>query len=528
MDNQIQQKEGITLLEKGKNGVIHMIFSRFGIVLFLLIVQVLFLFGLFFKFRQLAAHYVGIASLFYLLMIVILINRDHDASSKITWLIIMVIFPIFGALLYIYTSVEIGHRTLRKRLSHIIADTRYAIIQDKEVLERVEELSPELSDLAYYVNRTGCFPVYENTQVTYYPLGEKMFESMLTELENAKEFIFLEYFILNEGYMWERLLEVLSQKAKEGVDVRLMYDGTCEFALLPRTYPKKLEALGIHCKVFAPITPLISTHYNYRDHRKIMVIDGNTAFNGGINLADEYINHIRRFGHWKDTGIMLKGDAVASFTLMFLQMWHVNEKLSDFSPYLRTADRNLCTTQSKGFGMPYGDCPLDDDNVGESVYMDILNRAHDYVYIMTPYLIMDGELEKTLRFAAQRSVDVRLILPYISDSFVAQALAKTYYKSLLKAGVKIYEYTPGFVHAKVFVSDDVKAVVGTINMDYRSLYHHFECATYLYDTECIQDIKKDYLETLDKCQLVTFESVKREKWYVKLVGNVMKFVAPLL
>ena len=529
MENEVQGKDGINLLERGKKGVIHMIFSRFGIILLLLVIQVLFLFGLFFKFRQLAPHYLVIASFFYLCMIVVLVNSDHDASSKITWLIVMVLFPIFGALLYLYTGVEIGHRALKGRISHILKSTLHEIPQNQEVLKKAESTGPELADLAYYLNRTGCYPVYENTQVTYYPLGEKMFEAMLTELEKAKEFIFLEYFILDEGYMWGQLLEVLARKAKEGVDVRVMYDGTCEFALLPRTYPKKLERLGIQCKVFAPITPFISTHYNYRDHRKIMVIDGLTAFNGGINLADEYINHIHRYGHWKDTGVMLKGDAVDSFTLMFLQMWYVNEKLCDFSMYLNKSCRLTGKeTQDKGFVIPYGDCPLDEDNVGESVYMDILNRAHDYVYIMTPYLILDGELERTLTFAAQRGVDVRLILPYISDNFVAQALAKTHYKALLKAGVKVYEYTPGFVHAKVFVSDDIKAVVGTINMDYRSLYHHFECATYLYGAPCIADITKDYTETLKQCRLVTFESIKKEKWYVKLTGNVMKFVAPLL
>ena len=527
MENETQRKDGITLLEKGKKGVIHMIFSRFGIILLLLVIQVLFLLGLFFKFRQLAPHYLGFATLFYLVMIVVLVNSDHDASAKITWLIVMMVFPVFGALLYLYTSVELGHRALKKRMLSIMARTRQAIPQEQRVLEKVEAASPELADLQYYVNHTGCFPVYENTRVKYFPLGEEMFEAMLAELQKAERFIFLEYFILDEGYMWGRLLDVLSRKAREGVDVRVMYDGTCEFALLPRVYPRKLEALGIRCKVFAPITPFVSTHYNYRDHRKIMVIDGRTAFNGGINLADEYINHIRRFGHWKDTGVMLQGDAVDSFTLMFLQMWYVNEPLCDFTPFL-TAREFSPAGESRGFVMPYGDCPLDDYNVGESVYMDILNRAHDYVYIMTPYLILDGELEKALTFAAQRSVDVRLILPHISDSFVAQSLAKTYYRPLLKAGVKIYEYTPGFVHAKVFVSDDSKAVVGTINMDYRSLYHHFECATYLQGTDCVADIKEDFLATLDKCQEATLDTVRNEKWYVKLVGDVMKFVAPLL
>ena len=527
MENETQRKDGITLLEKGKKGVIHMIFSRFGIILLLLVIQVLFLFGLFFKFRQLAPHYLGFATLFYLVMIVVLVNSDHDASAKITWLIVMMVFPVFGALLYLYTSVELGHRALKKRMRSIMDRTSQAIPQEQRVLEKVEAASPELADLQYYVNHTGCFPVYENTRVKYFSLGEEMFEAMLAELQKAERFIFLEYFILDEGYMWGRLLDVLSRKAREGVDVRVMYDGTCEFALLPRVYPRKLEALGIRCKVFAPITPFVSTHYNYRDHRKIMVIDGRTAFNGGINLADEYINHIRRFGHWKDTGVMLQGDAVDSFTLMFLQMWYVNEPLCDFTPFL-TAREFPPTGESRGFVMPYGDCPLDDYKVGESVDMDILNRAHDYVYIMTPYLILDGELEKALTFAAQRSVDVRLILPHISDSFVAQSLAKTYYRPLLKAGVKIYEYTPGFVHAKVFVSDDSKAVVGTINMDYRSLYHHFECATYLQGTDCVADIREDFLATLDKCQEATLDTVRNEKWYVKLVGDVMKFVAPLL
>lgn len=352
---------------------------------------------------------------------------------------------------------------------------------------------------------------------------------MLVELDKAKDFIFMEYFIVDDGYMWDNILEVLIKKANEGVDVRVMYDGTCEFALLPRTYPSSLEEFGIHCKVFSPVSPFISTHYNYRDHRKIMVIDGKTAYNGGINMADEYINYTHKYGHFKDVGVMLKGDAVDSFTLMFLQMWSVNERHCDFSKYLNVGDSLSAGGYfSNGFVMPFGDCPLDEYDVGKSVYMDILNRAKDYVYIMTPYMIMDGELENSLTFSAERGVDVRIILPHISDSFVAQALAKTHYKKLLDAGVKVYEYTPGFVHAKVFVSDDVKSVVGSINMDYRSLYHHFECATYMYGTRCIDDIKSDYKDTLAKCQQVTYESIKNDKWYIKLIGKVLKFVAPLI
>lgn len=525
MKNQKQDKKRIAF----KKGIISMVFSRFGIVLVLLALQILVLLGLFLKFSQLAPHYYIISAVFYIFMITVIVNSDHDASSKITWLTIMAFLPIFGALLYIYTTVDIGHRVLKKKVTNILKNTKNKITQDKSVIDKAEEICPDVADLNYYLNKSGRFPLYENTDVTYYPIGEKMFQSMLVELDKAKDFIFMEYFIVDDGYMWDNILEVLIKKANEGVDVRVMYDGTCEFALLPRTYPSSLEKLGIHCKVFSPVSPFISTHYNYRDHRKIMVIDGKTAYNGGINMADEYINYTHKYGHFKDVGVMLKGDAVDSFTLMFLQMWSVNERHCDFSKYLNVGvSLSAGGYFSNGFVMPFGDCPLDEYDVGKSVYMDILNRAKDYVYIMTPYMIMDGELENSLTFSAERGVDVRIILPHISDSFVAQALAKTHYKKLLDAGVKVYEYTPGFVHAKVFVSDDVKSVVGSINMDYRSLYHHFECATYMYGARCIDDIKSDYKDTLAKCQQVTYESIKNDKWYIKLIGKVIKFVAPLI
>ncbi len=326
--------------------------------------------------------------------------------------------------------------------------------------------------------------------------------------------------------MWGRILEILAKKAAQGVDVRVMYDGTCEFSLLPHDYPKRLKALGIRCKVFAPVTPFASTHYNYRDHRKILVIDGHTAFNGGVNLADEYINQKERFGHWKDTAVMLKGEAVRSFTLMFLQMWGIDEKEDETERFLSYPSRPA--VQAEGYVIPYGDCPLDDDKLGERVYMDILNRSLVYVHIMSPYLILDGELETALRFAAERGVEVILLLPGVPDKKIPYALAKTHYAPLLKSGVKIYEYTPGFVHAKVFVSDSREAVVGTINLDYRSLYHHFECATYLYGTDHISDIEDDIQAALAKSRRVTMETVRNEDLGVKLLGYLMKVVAPLM
>ena len=322
------------------------------------------------------------------------------------------------------------------------------------------------------------------------------------------------------------MLEILARKAAAGVDVRVMYDGTCEFALLPHDYPKRLRKLGIKCKIFAPASPFVSTHYNYRDHRKILVIDGQTAFNGGVNLSDEYINQKMKFGHWKDTAVMIKGEAVKSFTLMFLQMWGMDGGKVEFDTFL--AYPTLEVRDAKGYVIPYGDRPLDEDQVGERVYMDMLNRALKYVHIMTPYLILDGEMETALKFAAERGVEVAVLLPGIPDKRIPYALAKTHYASLLESGVKIFEYTPGFVHAKVFVSDDREAVVGTINLDYRSLYHHFECATYMYGTDCIPQIEADFQATLAKCRQVTKETVRHEKWTMKLLGSLMKVAAPLL
>ena len=343
--------------------------------------------------------------------------------------------------------------------------------------------------------------------------------------EKVRSFIFLEYFIIEEGYMWGRILDILSRKAKEGVDVRVMYDGLCELALLPHDYPKMLQKLGIKAKMFAPITPFVSTHYNYRDHRKILVIDGSVAFNGGVNLADEYINKKNKYGHWKDTAVMLQGKAVKSFTLMFLQMWNLTETKPDFdTKFLQSPD----IQNAQGIVMPFADCPLDEDKVGETIYMDILYRSKKYVHIMTPYLILDGELETALKYAAQRGVDVKIILPGIPDKKSAYALAKSHYKYLTEAGVKIYEYVPGFVHAKVFVSDDFRAVVGTINLDYRSLYHHFECATYLYKAPCIKDIEEDFIDTLNKSKLVTFETIKKEKLFYKISGKLLKIIAPIM
>lgn len=520
------KNRGLRLLKKGQKGMVHAIFSRFGLMLAMLIVQVLFLFSIFQWFEEFIPHYLGGTAVFTLVMVIYLLNSGMNPTAKITWLIVVMLLPVFGVLLFLYTRSDLGHRALKKRVNHIISDTKERIPQKEAVLQRLREENKGAASLAHYIARSGCHPVYDRTAATYFPLGEDKFEEMLKQLEAAEHFIFMEYFIVDEGIMWGRVLEILAAKAAAGVDVRFMYDGSCEFALLPHDYPRRLRKLGIKCKVFAPVSPFVSTHYNYRDHRKILVIDGHTAFNGGVNLADEYINQKAKFGHWKDTAVMLKGEAVKSFTLMFLQMWEIDEPEEESARFLSFPAAPV--EEAGGYVIPYGDCPLDNEKLGERVYMDILNRSQEYVHIMTPYLILDGEMETALKFAAERGVEVAVLLPGIPDKAIPYALAKTHYKSLLESGVKIYEYTPGFIHAKVFVSDDREAVVGTINLDYRSLYHHFECATYLYGADCISGIEVDFQATAAKCRQVTLETCRREKLRVKLTGCLMKAVAPLL
>ena len=519
----MENREILTLMPRKRKGLLRLVFSRVGLVAVLLVIEILLLLGFYLWFSDYFKWFATVQGIFSLIMVFYLFNNTMDYSAKLTWMYLIMLMPVPATILLWFTQRNIGHRVLRQRMEDLIGLTKHTLTQDPETYAKQELIDSGTDDLCKYLNRTGCFPVYEHTQVKFFGSGEAKFEAMLEELKKAEKFIWLEYFIIDEGLMWGSILKILADKAKAGVDVRVMYDGMCEISTLNALYPKKLAALGIRCKPFAKIEPFISSHYNYRDHRKILVIDGKVGFTGGVNLADEYINHIERFGHWKDTAVMLKGEAVQSLTLMFLQMWNMSEtEISWAGTEIREPAEN------DGYVMPYCDFPLDNDKVGENVYMDILYRARSYVHIMTPYLILDNELETALKYAAERGVDVKLILPGIPDKKLAYSLAKTHYRSLTEAGVKIYEYTPGFVHAKVFVSDDEKAVVGTINLDYRSLYHHFECAVYLFRCACIPEIEQDFQNTLQKCREVTAETIKKESLFYKLTGVFMKIIAPLM
>ena len=509
----------------GKRGLLRIVFSRTMLITVLLAANFLYLFSIIFDLFQFVPVLFGSMVVFTALVELWILNSSDDTDVKLTWAVVVAVLPLLGAALYAFVRFDLGNRVNKRLIRNSVQASLPFVPEEPGILEKIKGEAPELLPMARYLADHANAPAFTNTAVSYYPLGEDLFAALIPELEKAEKFIYMEYFLVSEGHMWNSILEILKRKAAEGVDVRFLYDGMNAFTNLPYRYPKQLEQLGIRCKMHAPVRPFISTHYNYRDHRKITVIDGHTAFTGGINLEDRYINIGSPYGQWKDTAVMLRGDAARGFTLLFLQMWNATERTPDYTPCLQKPRHSV---PSDGFVIPYGYSPMDDENVGEQVYLHMINRANDYLYIMTPYLIPDGELLNTLCFAAKRGVDVRLILPGIPDKHSIYALSRSHYRQLMESGVRIYEFTPGFVHAKVFLCDDLHAVVSTINLDYRSLRHHFECGAYLYGLPALADIREDFRRTQEACRRIYLEDVRKFSRLSRLFVYLAKFAAPLL
>lgn len=463
-----------------------------------------------------------------LVLVIYILGRSDNPSYKLAWAIPILVLPIFGGLLYlIFGGNKIGKK-LRKRIRKTYDDLSSYYDKNEGIIEEIEKLDKSASNINKYIKNASKYPVYKNTSSKYFSPGEEFFPVFLEELKKAEHFIFMEYFIIDEGYMWDSILEILKEKASKGVEVRIIYDDFGCGRTLPNKYFKKLESFGIKVHVFNQVMPVLSSVLNNRDHRKITVIDGETAFTGGLNLADEYINKRERFGYWKDSAIMIKGDAVWSFSTMFLQMWSLIDNSTVDYNRLMSCRPSSNPELDDGYVQVYGDSPYDGELIGEGVYMSILNRAKDYVYIYTPYFIIDNELLTALILAAKSGVDVRLVTPHIEDKWYVHIITKSYYAQLIEAGIKVYEYLPGFIHSKVFLSDDEMAAVGTINLDYRSLYLHFECGVYLYKTESIKEIKEDFKDTFNKCKLITLEDTKKIKWSNRFLRAIIRLIAPLL
>ncbi|MCQ2082667.1 MAG: cardiolipin synthase [Lachnospiraceae bacterium] len=460
--------------------------------------------------------------------VIIVINKDEPAEFKLTWCVILCILPILGVLLYIFVQSNWGMIGLKHKVSKGIKATQGKIFTSKGTKKALEEESWEIKRFAHYMDNYCGFPIYHNTKTTYFPIGEEYIADLVEELKKAQRYIFMEYFIINRGEVWDSVLEVLKEKAAAGVEVRVMYDGLCSLSNLPYSYPKEMAKFGIKAKMFAPIVPFFSTNQNNRDHRKIVVIDGKVAYTGGVNLADEYANLIDRFGHWKDGGIKLEGRAVLSFLMMFTQMWNVYGKEDlDYDKYLlEHVDRP--NKEHDGFVIPYADTPTLQKEIGKTVYSDMFAQSNHYIHSMTPYFVIDREFLTIMKYAAHRGVEVKLIVPHIPDKKIPFWIARTFYPQMISAGIKIYEYTPGFVHSKVMVSDGIVASCGSINVDYRSFYHHFECGVYLYKSSAVMEIEEDFQETLTKCQEVTIDYYKSLPAYQRAIGHIFKLLAPMI
>ena len=492
----------------------------------IVLVEIILLAGLARNFSGHLAWIEGVLRLFSVVIVLQIIRTSRHLSSDLMWILIIILFPVPGTFAYLFLGANL---ILSRTLWNIVksaADSRRYYQQDPEVLKEMEQRDPAVGGQFRYIANGAGFPFYRNAGFDYYGLGEIGYPVMLEELRKAERFIFLEYFIVTEGKMWDGILEILEEKAAQGLDVRVMYDDLGSFMTLSAGYAARLEKKGVKCVSFNRINLVLNAVMNHRDHRKIMVIDGETAFSGGVNLADEYINVNSPYGHWKDNVIRVRGDAVWSFTVMFLTHWNALRKTDDDFTKFRAPSAPAPATPD-GYVAPYGETPFDGEIVAQNIYLNILNQANDYCYICTPYLIIDTEMTNALILAARRGVDVRILTPGVPDKKMVWDVTRSFYKGLILGGVKIYEYTPGFVHAKVFVCDDKIATVGTVNLDYRSLYLHFENGAYLYGSAKVADVKRDYLDALS----CSHEMTERESTFnpVKTFGlSVLRLFAPLL
>ncbi len=457
-----------------------------------------------------------------ILLVLEIVKNTKSISANLPWVILILLFPAAGTMLYLFIGNDLHSSKTLKKVNKEVANSKKYYVQDENILK---EINDNDLDKLKYLSDSANFIVSKNNKVKYFPLGELVFKEMINELNKAKKFIFLEYFRIDNGRMWTTILNVLKKKVKEGVEVRIIYDDFGCIQPMPNNYNKELEKYGIKVVVFNEIKPFLGIIMNNRDHRKIMIIDGKVAFCGGINIADEYINEKVRFGHWKDNGIMIKGEGVYNFTVMFLSLWNAyNPSDDDYTKYKVDLKNKY---KENGYLAAYCDNPLDSDYVGENVYLNIINQAKKYLYISTPYLILDSEINKALILAAKRKVDVRIIVPKIADKKIVYSLSSSYFEQLIKNGVSIYTYTPGFIHSKVFVADDSVATVGTFNLDYRSLYLHFECGVYMEQVDEIKNVKRDLDEALHKSHKVT-EKEATPGFFKGIWQGILRLFAPLM
>ena len=501
------------------------VFSRVGMVSLGILLQLLVLLASLLWFREYAPVINTVSAILSWALVLFLLSQNSNPAYKMAWIILILGFPVLGATLYfIFGGNKLSPR-LRRRMQEIDRTLAEHLRQDETVLDAMREADPGAVGMARYLNTTAHCPVCQNTDARYFSSGEDFFAAVFEDLPKAERTIYLEYFIVEFGEIWDRMVGILKQKAAAGVEIRFLYDDFGCIRRLPRRYDRELEACGIHTRAFNRFVPLLDSRLNNRDHRKFLIIDGKIAYTGGVNLADDYANRGDcRLGNWKDCGVRLEGDAVYPITVMFLSMWNYVRKCEGIDP----PPVRQTLPEAAGFVQPYLDSPLDEEAVGRNVFINMISRARRYVWIMTPYLIVDEAMDEILTTAAKSGIDVRIITPGIPDKPTVFEMTRANYEPLLKGGVRIFEYTPGFVHSKLFLADDESVAVGTVNLDFRSLYLHFEDGVWLYRADCVADVRRDFDETFGQCREVTLADTAKVHLPRRLYRAILRLLSPLM
>lgn len=496
--------------------------GRISFVMLSLLIQVGWLVLLAMKLSEVWGIIASVLQILALFLVFHIYSKETNAAFKMPWMILLVLLPFAGAILYLLMGRGKSTKRMAKHFESIDASIFPLLKQDEKVMELLARQDKSLYSKSRYIYDFGHYPVYENTDLVFYKDTVKALEAQVEAIGKAETFVFMEYHAIEDSVSFGKLKTALVAAVERGVEVRVFYDDMGSVGFLNKSFVHQMESLGIECRVFNPLVPVLNVFMNNRDHRKITVVDGKVGFTGGYNLADEYFNVVQPYGRWKDSGLRLEGDAVRSLTLLFLEMWNVSRDTDrDIEQYVKPYDY---VAKEKGFVQPYGDSPLDYESVGENVYLSLIGSATESLYIATPYLIISDEMTRALSLAAKSGVDVRIITPGIPDKKPVYRLTRSYYPSLVKSGVRIYEYTPGFLHQKQFLQDNKVAVVGTINMDYRSLYFHFENAVLFHGYEAVGEVAEDFHEIMAESREVSALYMGKKK----PLPAILRFFAPLM
>lgn len=455
-------------------------------------------------------------------------SRDSNGVFRLIWVIVILAIPVTGLLFYVLNNYSSSKRKYKKRLRDVDLKVFTHLTMNDDVYDEFKDEAPAAVSAARYLRKYN-FPIYKGTDIKYFPDAYDCYKSQIEDIKKARKYVYLEYHAIETKTSFEALHDALKERAAAGVDVRVLYDDVGSFVFINRDFVNVLESEGIKCNAFNPAYPVLSLFMNNRDHRKITVIDGKVGYTGGYNIADEYFNIVNPYGRWKDNGIRLEGPAVDSLNAMFVEMWNFADLKSKDDDMLIFVHGDTKESENcKGFCVPYCDSPLDNEPLGENVYLNMINNSMDYCWFMSPYLVLSDELARALKIAADRGVDVRVMTPGIPDKKLTYGVTRSYYNMLCSGGIKVYEYTPGFNHTKTCISDDKCAVVGTINLDFRSLYHHFENAVYMYDVDCIPEIKQDFVDAFAESRDVTEQYIKRPNLFVRFLKSILRLIAPLM